>query len=96
MSTPQPEPTLSDIIEDLGVITQKLEVMNQDMKTTKDELGQLGKRQQWQDVAIEQTQRWENRTWDVIKWVGGISAGLSISAAIAILGLAIRAAVKGM
>jgi uncharacterized protein with HEPN domain len=46
-----------DILADLSVITEKFEVMNQDMKTTKDELGQLGKRQQWQDVAMEQTQR---------------------------------------
>ena len=34
--------------------------------------------------------KWEDRTWDVIKWVGGISAALSISAAIALVGLVIR------
>lgn len=34
--------------------------------------------------------KWEERTWDVIKWVGGISAALSISAAIALVGLVIR------
>lgn len=39
---------------------------------------------------LEQSQKWQDRTWDVIKWVGGISAGLSISAAIALVGLVIR------
>ncbi len=34
--------------------------------------------------------KWEDRTWDVVKWVGGISAGLSISAAVALVGLIIR------
>jgi hypothetical protein len=37
--------------------------------------------------------KWEDRTWDVIKWVGGISAALSISAAIALVGLIIRLAI---
>jgi len=35
--------------------------------------------------------RWEtDRSWDVIKWVGGISAALSVIAAIALVGLVIR------
>ena len=34
--------------------------------------------------------KWEDRTWDVVKWVGGISAALSISAAVALVGLIIR------
>jgi len=41
----------------------------------------------------ERKQKWEDRTWDVVKWVGGISAGLSISAAIALVGLIIRLAI---
>lgn len=41
---------------------------------------------------LGQTQKWQDRTWDVIKWVGGISAALSISAAIALVGLLIRLA----
>jgi hypothetical protein len=65
--------------------------LTSELSQTKEELGQ---RQKWQDKAIEQTDKWQDRTWDVIKWVGGLSAGLSISAAIAILGLAIRAAIK--
>jgi len=39
---------------------------------------------------LEQTQKWNDRTWDVIKWVGGISAGLAISASIALVGIVIR------
>ena len=45
-----------------------------------EELGQM---------RSEQT-KGEDRTWDVVKWVGGISAGLSISAAVALVGLIIR------
>jgi hypothetical protein len=39
---------------------------------------------------LEQNQKWQDRTWDVVKWVGGISAGLAISASIALVGLVIR------
>lgn len=39
---------------------------------------------------LAQTQKWQDRTWDVVKWVGGISAGLSISAAIALVGIVLR------
>jgi hypothetical protein len=38
----------------------------------------------------EQSQKWQDKTWDVLKWVGGISAGLSISAAIALVGIVLR------
>ncbi len=41
-------------------------------------------------TELEQTQKWNDRTWDVVKWVGGISAGLAISASIALVGLVIR------
>lgn len=37
--------------------------------------------------------KWQDRTWDMIKWVGGISAALSISAAVALVGLIIRLAI---
>ncbi|QQE65734.1 hypothetical protein GFS31_24220 [Leptolyngbya sp. BL0902] len=46
----------------------------------------LGQMREEQDRG----RKWEDRTWDVIKWVGGISAALSISAAIALVGLVIR------
>ena len=36
--------------------------------------------------------KWQDRVWDVVKWVGGISAALSISAAIALVGIVIRLA----
>ncbi len=39
-----------------------------------------------------QNQKWQDRTWDVIKWVGGIASALAISAAIALVGLLIRLA----
>ena len=38
-------------------------------------------------TELTQTQKWQDRTWDVIKWVGGISSALAISAAIAVVGL---------
>ncbi len=41
------------------------------------------------------TQKWQDRTWDVIKWVGAISAGLSISASIGIVGILVRAIITG-
>jgi hypothetical protein len=41
-------------------------------------------------TELSQTQKWNDRTWDVIKWVGGISAGLAISAAIALVGIVLR------
>jgi hypothetical protein len=43
----------------------------------------------------ENVRQWEDQTWDVIKWVGGISAALSISAAIALVGLVIRLSLTG-
>jgi hypothetical protein len=39
---------------------------------------------------LEQAQKWNDRTWDVVKWVGGISAGLAISASIALVGIVIK------
>ena len=40
------------------------------------------------DLAL----KWQDPVWDVVKWVGGISAALSISAAIALVGIVIRLA----
>ena len=76
-----PQPKSEPTLQD---VIQRLDAITEDLE----------KRDKWQDRMSEQTERWQDRTWDVIKWVGGISAGLSISAAIAILGLAIRAAAK--
>jgi uncharacterized protein (DUF433 family) len=42
-----------------------------------------------------QSQKWGDRTWDVIKWVGAISARFSVCAAIALVGLVLRFAGTG-
>jgi hypothetical protein len=55
-----------------------------------DELGQMRAEQDQMRAEQDRGRKWEDRTWDVIKWVGGISAALSISAAIALVGLVIR------
>jgi len=56
-----------------------------DLKDTNSKLNELTK-------ELNQIQKWQDRMWDVVKWVGGISAGLSISAAIALVGLVIKLA----
>jgi len=58
-----------------------------DLKDTNSKLNELTK-------ELNQIQKWQDRMWDVVKWVGGISAGLSISAAIALVGLVIKLAVS--
>ncbi len=47
------------------------------------------------EKGLAQTDKWQDRTWDVIKWVGGISAGLAISAAIALVGIVLKGALTG-
>lgn len=42
----------------------------------------------------EQGQQWQDRTWDVVKWVGGISAGLAVSASITLVGIVLRQLVQ--
>lgn len=80
-TTPQPdrEPTLTDVIRRLDAITRDIDKLTADFGTLTTEL--------------EQTQKWQDRTWDVVKWVGGISAGLAISAAIALVGIVLKTAV---
>jgi hypothetical protein len=55
----------------------------------------LEKREQWQDRVSQQTEQWQDRTWDAVRWAIGLSSALSISAAVALLGLVLRAAMKG-
>lgn len=43
-----------------------------------------------EDEAWRDLQKWQDRTWDVLKWVGAISAGFSVCAAIALVGLLLR------
>ena len=49
-------------------------------------------RDEVKDIRKElgQPQKWQDRTWDVLKWVGAISAGFSVCAAIALVGLLLR------
>ncbi|MEB3290567.1 MAG: hypothetical protein VKI82_11675 [Leptolyngbya sp.] len=68
-STPEREPTLSDIAQQIRELRTELD----DVKRFQ-----------------QQGQQWQDRTWDVVKWVGGISAGLAISASIALVGIVIR------
>ena len=43
---------------------------------------------------LAQAQKWQDRTWVVVKWVGGISTGLSISTAIALVSIVLRYATE--
>lgn len=44
---------------------------------------------------LQQTQKWQDRTWDVVKCVGSISTGLAVSASIALVGFVLRFAASG-
>ncbi len=57
-------------------------------------LEQLDKDVQTLQTELQQSQKWQDRTWDVVKWVGGISAGLAVSASIALFGLVFRFSVS--
>jgi len=72
----KPEPTLQDVLDRLTTLSTELD----EVKHSQDEM----RRNQ------EQGQQWQDRTWDVVKWVGGISAGLAISASIALVGIVLR------
>jgi hypothetical protein len=74
--SPKPEPTLQDVLDRLTTLSTELD----EVKHSQDEM----RRNQ------EQGQQWQDRTWDVVKWVGGISAGLAISASIALVGIVLR------
>ncbi|TVQ07620.1 MAG: hypothetical protein EA368_13810 [Leptolyngbya sp. DLM2.Bin27] len=86
-TTPDREPTLSDIAQQLSELRDELDSVkrNQELAQKSQEQGQ-----QWQERFQQQGQQWQDRTWDVIKWAGGISAGLAISASIALVGIVIQ------
>lgn len=44
---------------------------------------------------LDRMDKWQDRTWDVLKWVGGISAALAISASIALVGIVLKYALSG-
>ncbi|MGF1571271.1 MAG: hypothetical protein ACFCVD_24885 [Nodosilinea sp.] len=73
-TSPSQEPTLQDLADKLDRLTA------QDLAVKIDRL----------TADLEQTHKWQDRTWDVVKWVGGISAGLAISAAIALVGIVLK------
>lgn len=87
-SFPNSEPTLSDISNQISALDKRV-------GNLEDKVGSLGGKVDSLEKEFNQGQKWEDRTWDVIKWVGGISAGLSISAAIALVGLVLKSAVFG-
>lgn len=75
------EEKLDRIEASISRIDEKVDRLDKDVNLLKEEL--------------QQSQRWQDRTWDVVKWVGGISAGLAVSAAIALVGLVLKFAVSG-
>ena len=83
-TNPDREPTLADLAEKLDKLTADVENLSR-LPADVENLG----------TELSQTQKWQDRTWDVVKWVGGISAGLAISAAIALVGIVLRLAAIG-
>ncbi|MCS7030165.1 MAG: hypothetical protein NZL92_01345 [Gloeomargarita sp. SKYG116] len=81
-------------VERLESRVERLETKVDNLETKVESLEKkvdgLGAKVNGLEADLQQTQKWQDRTWDVIKWVGGISAGLSISAAIALVGLVFR------
>ena len=39
---------------------------------------------------LGQSQRWQDRTWDAIKFIGGISTSLAIATTVALIGVLLR------
>jgi hypothetical protein len=74
----------------LDRIEATLEKLAHDLGQMREEQSQMRREQNEMRAEQDRGRKWEDRTWDVIKWVGGISAALSISAAIALVGLVIR------
>jgi hypothetical protein len=93
------EPTLLDVIQRLDQLSTNVNQLSTDLDQldTKfnTEFSKLNTEVEHFSKELGQTQKWQDRTWDVVKWVGGISAGLSISAAIALVGLLLRFAGTG-
>jgi uncharacterized protein (DUF3084 family) len=86
-TTPDREPTLGDIAQQLSELRTELDSVKRNQEQAQRTQAQG---QQWQERFQQQGQQWQDRTWDVVKWVGGISAGLAISASVALVGIVIR------
>ncbi|MGB3200072.1 MAG: hypothetical protein WBA99_04165 [Nodosilinea sp.] len=96
------EAALEKLAEDVSAMRDEQSAMRDEQSAMRDE--QSAMRDEQFQISKVQTQmsddqdrgrKWEDRTWDVVKWVGGISAGLSISAAVALVGLIIRLGLNG-
>ena len=85
--------TISD--DRLDRIEATLEKLSDDLTQMREDQAQMRADQTQMREDQDRGRKWEDRTWDVVKWVGGISAALSISAAIALVGIVIRLALKG-
>jgi FtsZ-binding cell division protein ZapB len=81
---------LTQIKEDIEGLKEKVEDLDRKFEGLDRKFEGLDRK--FEDLAKdqEQSQKWQDKTWDVLKWVGGISAGLSISAAIALVGIVLR------
>ena len=77
------EAVLEKLSEELGQMRSEQTHMRSEQTQMRSEQTQMSDDQ-------DRGRKGEDRTWDVVKWVGGISAGLSISAAVALVGLIIR------
>lgn len=84
---PKPEPTLQDVLDQLTILGTELD----EVKRNQDE---MQRKQDEMQRNQQQGQQWQDRTWDVVKWVGGISAGLAVSASIALVGIVLRQLVQ--
>ncbi len=71
-------------------LSEDLTQMRSEQSQMRSEQSHMSKAQTQMSDDQDRGRKWEDRTWDVVKWVGGISAGLSISAAVALVGLIIR------
>jgi FtsZ-binding cell division protein ZapB len=102
-STPQskPEPTLQDVLDQLTILGTELDEVKRNQDEMQHNLNEVKRNQDEMQHSLnevkrgqEQGQQWQDRTWDVVKWVGGISAGLAISASIALVGIVLRQLVQ--
>lgn len=83
MQSQTPLPFEQQVLDRLDRIDADIKELRTDLKEVKTEVGVIKT-----DSALNQ--KWQDRTWDVVKWVGGISSALAISAAIALVGLLFR------
>ena len=91
---PKPDPTLQDVLDQLTILGTELDEVKRNQDEMQHSLNEVKRNQDEMQRNQEQGQQWQDRTWDVVKWVGGISAGLAISASIALVGIVLRQLVQ--